>query len=128
MALLAAQRNLIALRFKLRWTPGSLRVQRITSKQSDYNLKILKTMLDRTCRMTVDQGGEWARLPRAFADCKTVNHSIKWATPDGISTNLGEAYSGILKELRTTLCIWKGSVPEKELNDRWQELLCQPHI
>ena len=57
-----------------------------------------------------------------YADVKTVNHSLEWVTADGVSTNLGEAYNGILKTLGSRLNIWKGGVQDEELAERWQEL------
>ena len=88
--------------------PGTLSVQAITSKKATYNAKIAQTMMEASCRISCDQGGEWARLPRTYADVKTVNHSIEWVTPDGVTTNLGEASNGLLKNLGSTLKIWKG--------------------
>eukprot|EP00974_Lingulodinium_polyedra_P034193 3289673-Lingulodinium_polyedra.AAC.1 len=47
-----------------RFVPGSLRVQRVVSKNATYNARILETMATPTCALTTDQGGEWARLRR----------------------------------------------------------------
>ena len=102
--------------------PGSLRIQRVLSKEATYNCSILKTLLSPSCRLTTDQGSEWARLPHSFASMQTVNHSVEWVTPEGVTTNLGELHNGILKKHGSRLNLWQGNVPEQELNGRWQEL------
>jgi hypothetical protein len=79
-------------------------------------------MLDPSCRLTTDQGSEWARLPQVFASAATVNHSIEWVAQDGTTTNLGEAYNGIIKKLGSELHIWKGRVSDDKLETRWHEL------
>ena len=102
--------------------PGSLSVQGVQSKKATYNGRVALSLMDPSCRISCDQGGEWARLPSLYADVKTVNHSLEWVPADGTCTNLGEAHNGILKCLGAKLSIWKGGVPDAELNDRWQEL------
>ena len=107
---------------KRRFTPSSLRTQRVLSKQATYNANVATTLMNPNCRVTTDQGGEWARMKYRYADAQSVNHSIEWITADGITTNLGECYNGILKTLGTSLCIWAGSSAASDLDSRWQEL------
>jgi len=57
--------------------PGTLRVQRVQCKNATYNADILETIVGRSCRVTTDQGGEWARLKHRFAEHKTVNHRLE---------------------------------------------------
>ena len=83
---------------------------------------MLETMVCRSCRVCTYQGGEWARLRYRFADHQTVNHSLEWVTADGVTTNLGEAYNGVLKKLGSSLNLWKGQSTEPDLDMRWQEL------
>ena len=107
---------------KRQFIPGSLSVQAVVSKKATYNGRVALTMMEPSCQIACDCGGEWARLPSLFADVKTVNHNLEWVAADGTCTNLGEAHNGILKSLGAKLGLWKGGVPDVELNDRWQEL------
>ena len=68
-------------------------------------------MVDRGCSVTTDQGGEFARLKHRYAHTETVNHRIEWVTAEGVTTNLGETYNGILKQLGRALNIWRGGPP-----------------
>ena len=107
---------------KRQFIPGSLSVQAVVSKKATYNGRVALTMMEPSCQIACDCGGEWARLPSLFADVKTVNHNLEWVAADGTCTNLGEAHNGILKSLGAKLGLWKGGVPDVELNDRWQEM------
>ena len=106
--------------------PGSLRVQRVCSKEASYNKNILLTMLDPSCSIVTDQGSEWVRLPHFFARAQTVNHSVEWVTADGVTTNLGEAFNGILKKMGTELSMWKGriaSLPVMDVYNAWAGII-----
>jgi hypothetical protein len=72
--------------------------------------------------MMTDQGDKFAHLPKYFASCKTVNHSIEWVSGEGVTTSLGKAHNGILKATGRKLNVFKGNVPKAELDERWQEL------
>ena len=95
--------------------PGTLAVQRTLSKGATYCKNVLQTLQDPNCHLTCDQGSEWARTPRVFASVRTVNHSIEWVTPQGVSTNLGECMNGQLKTLGTYLNLFKGNVNSASL-------------
>jgi len=82
-------------------------VQAVVSKKATYNTRVAQTVMEATCRMFCDDGGEWARLPKFFADVQTVNHNLEWVSPDGICTNLSESFNGILMNLGSKLKIWK---------------------
>ena len=105
-----------------RFIPRSLRANHVHSKNAMYNADILGTIASHSCRVTCDQGSEFSRLPRRYASVQTVNHSVEWVTADGISSNLGEAYNGILKTLGTTLQLFRGNVALEDMIKRWQEL------
>eukprot|EP00959_Pyramimonas_sp_CCMP1952_P363944 7620988-Pyramimonas_sp.AAC.1 len=92
------------------------------AKGANYNCKLVETLQDHSCRISCDQGGEWSRLPRAFSDVRTVNHSIEWVTYDGQTTSLGECFNGHLKGLGRKLNLFKGNGMDSDFNDRWHEL------
>ena len=75
----------------------SVRVQSVESKRARYNVAVLQTMANPTCRVSSDQGGEFAELPNVFASARTVNHSIEWVSSDGTTTNMVEMTNGLLK-------------------------------
>ena len=70
-----------------RFIPGSLSVQRVVSKKATYNGRVAQTMMEASCRIACDEGGEWARLPSLFAGVKTVNHKLEWVAADGTPTH-----------------------------------------